>query len=93
MQLEAIPSSPITSHPREETDPQLATTSLQVVIESNNVSSESPLLPTEQSQLLQLLLLRPVLQTPHQLCCPPLDTLQGLDVFLTARGPKLKIRN
>ena len=41
-QLEAIPSSPITSHPREEADPQLTTTSLQVVIESNKVSPEPP---------------------------------------------------
>ena len=28
-------------------------------------------------------------QTPHQLCCPSLDTLQVLHVFLTVRGPKL----
>ena len=88
-QLEAIPSSPITSHLREEAAPQLTATSLQVVIESNKVSPEPPLLQTEQSQLLQPLLIRPVLQSPHQLCCPPLDTLQGLDVFLTVRGPKL----
>ena len=64
MQLEAIPSSPITSHTREEADPQL-TTSLQVITESNKVSSEPPLLQTEQSQLLQPLLIRLVLQTPH----------------------------
>jgi len=43
-QLEAIPSSPITSHTREEADPQPTTTSLQVVIESNKVSPEPPLL-------------------------------------------------
>jgi len=43
-QLEAIPSSPITSHMREETKSQLNATSLQVVIESNKVSSEPPLL-------------------------------------------------
>ena len=30
-----------------------------------------------------------MLQTPHQLCCHSLDTLQGLDVFLTVRGPKV----
>ena len=89
VQLEAIPSSPITSHPRQEADPQLTTTSLQVVIESNKVSPEPPLLQTEQSQLLQPLFIRPVLQTPHQLCCPPLDMLQGLNVFLTVRGLKL----
>ena len=88
-QLEAIPCSPITNHMREEANPQLTTTSLQVDIESNKVSPEPPLLQTEQSQLLQSLLIRPVLQTPHQLCCPPLDTFQGLDVFLTVRGPKL----
>jgi len=35
VQLEAIPSSPITSHRREEADLQLTTTSLQVVIESD----------------------------------------------------------
>ena len=35
VQLEAIPSSPITRYRREEADPQLITTSLQVVIESN----------------------------------------------------------
>jgi len=44
VQLEAIPSRPITSHTREEADPQLTTTSLQVVIESNKVSPEPPLL-------------------------------------------------
>ena len=63
-------ASPITSYTREEADPQLTTTSLQAVIESNKVSPEPPLLQTEKSQLLQLLLIRPVLQTPHQLCCP-----------------------
>ena len=72
---------------RDEADPKLTTTSLQVVTESTKVSTEPPLLQTEQSQLLQPLLIR--LQTPHQLCCPALDTLQGLDVFLTVRGPKL----
>ena len=83
VQLEAIPCSFITSYMREEADPQPTTTSIQVVIESGKVSPEPPLLQTEQFQLLQLLLIRPVLQTPHQLCCPPLDTLRGLDVFLT----------
>ena len=47
------------------------------------------LLQTEQSQLCQLLLISPVLQTPHQLHCPSLDTFHGLDVFLMMRGPKL----
>ena len=41
-QLEAIPSSSIASYTREEADPQLTTTSLQVVIESNKVFPEFP---------------------------------------------------
>ena len=35
---------------REEADPQLTTTSLQVVIESNKVSPEPPLLQTDDEQ-------------------------------------------
>ena len=77
-QLEAIPSSPITSHTREEADPQLTTTSLQVVIECSKVSPEPPLLQGEQPQLLQLLLIRPVLQTPPQLCCPNVALMHGI---------------
>ena len=80
LQLEAIPSSPITSCTREESNPQLTTTSLQVVIESNKVSPEPSLFQTEQSQLLQPLLIRPVLQTPHQLCRPSLNTLPSLSL-------------
>jgi len=63
---------------REEADSQLTTTSLQVVLETNKVTPEPALLQTEQSHLLQPLLMRPVLQTPHQLCCPSLDVLQSL---------------
>jgi len=63
-QLEAIPSSPSTRHTRGEAEPQLTTTSLHIVIESNKVSSQPPLLQTEQFQLLQPLLIRPALQTP-----------------------------
>ena len=43
-QFEVIPSSPITSIMGEEADTQLTTTSLQVVIESDKVSPEPPLL-------------------------------------------------
>jgi len=42
-QLEAIPTSPITSYRREESDPQLTTTSLQVVTDSSKVFPEPPL--------------------------------------------------
>ena len=67
----------------EEAKPLLITTSLQEAVECNKVSSEPPLLQTEQSQLPQPLLVRLVLQTPHQLCCPSLDTF-----FLLVKGPK-----
>ena len=44
VQLEAIPSSPTASDMAEEANPQLTTTSLQVVIESDKASPEPPLL-------------------------------------------------
>jgi len=65
MQLEAILSSIIASYMGEEANPHLTTTSLQVVVESDKDTPEPPLLYTKQSQLLQLLLIRLVLQTPH----------------------------
>ena len=74
---------------REEADSLLITTSLQEVVECNEVSPEPPLLQTKQSQLSHLLLKRFVVQTPHQLCCPSLKMLQDLNVFLVVRGPKL----
>jgi len=73
----------------EKVKPLFITTSLQEAVECNEVSSEPPLLQTKQSQLLQPLLIRLVLQTPHHFHCPSLDMFQGLDVFLVARGPKL----
>ena len=73
----------------EEAKPLLITTSLQEVAECTEVSLEPPLLQTKQSQLPQQLLIRPVLQTPHQFCCFSLDTFQGLNVFLVVRGSKL----
>ncbi|KAK4823743.1 hypothetical protein QYF61_006012 [Mycteria americana] len=72
-QLEAISSCPVTSYLGEETDPHLSTTSFQA----------------KQSQLPQPLLIRLLLQTLHQLCCPSLDTLQHLNVSLVVKGPKL----
>jgi len=85
-QLKAISSHPITSYLGKETNTHLTTTSLQLVVESDKVSPQPPLLQTEQPQLPQLLLIRLVLQTPHQPRCPP---LQPLNVFLVVRGPKL----
>jgi len=55
MQLEAIASCPITGYAH------LTTTSCQVVVESNKVSPQPPLLQTKQPQFLQLLLIRLVL--------------------------------
>ena len=43
-QLEAIPSSPIPSYLREEANTQLPTPFFQLVVESNQVSPEPPLL-------------------------------------------------
>jgi len=89
MQLEAIASCPVASYLGEETNTRLTTTSFQVVVESDKVSPQSPLLQTKQPQLPQPLLLRLVLQTRHQPCCPSLDTLQQLNVLLVVRDPKL----
>ncbi|KAK4828177.1 hypothetical protein QYF61_024426, partial [Mycteria americana] len=55
-----------------------------VVVESNKVSPQPPLL-----QFPQPLLIRLLLQTLHQLPCPSLDTLQHLNIPLVVRGPKL----
>ncbi|KAK4830514.1 hypothetical protein QYF61_011456 [Mycteria americana] len=88
-QLEAISSCPITCYLGEETDPHLSTTSFQVVVESDKVSPQPPFLQAKQPQFPQLLLVRLVLQTLHQLPCPSLDTLQHLKVSLVVRGPKL----
>ena len=77
MQPEAIPSGPVAYYLGEESDPHLPIASHLIVIESDKVSPEPPLLQTKQSQFPQLLLIRLVLQTPYQLCCPSLDMLQG----------------
>jgi len=55
-QLEAISCHPIASYVGEETDTHLATVSLQVVVDSNKVSPQSPFLQDKQSQFPQLLL-------------------------------------
>ncbi|KAK4814173.1 hypothetical protein QYF61_010005 [Mycteria americana] len=89
VQLEAISSCPIVCYLGEETDPHLSTTSFQVVLESEKVSPQPPFLQAKQPQFPQPLLIRLVLQTLHQLCCPSLDTLQHLNVSLVVGGPKL----
>ena len=82
VQLEAIPSSPIISYVREQADLHLATVSFQVVVESDKVSSKPPLLQTKQSQFPQPLLIRLVIETPHQLRWPSLDLSRTSVYFL-----------
>ncbi|KAK4818647.1 hypothetical protein QYF61_016618 [Mycteria americana] len=64
-QLEAISSYPVTCYLGEETNTHLTTTSFQA----------------KQPKVPQLLLIRLVLQTLHQLRCPSLDTLQYLNAL------------
>ena len=70
MQLEAISPCPIACYLGEEIDTHLTTTSFQVVVESDKVSSQPPLLETKQFQFPQPLLIRLVPYTLHELCCP-----------------------
>jgi len=75
MPLEAIPSHPITSYMGEEADAHLTTTFFQAVIEVNMVSIEPSLLLIKQSLFPQMLLIRPVLQSPRYICCLFLDVV------------------
>ena len=63
--LEAIISIPIVKYMGEQANPHLTTASFQAVVESDNVSTEPPLLQTEQSQFSQPFLVRLVFQRPH----------------------------
>ena len=87
MQREAVSSHPIASYLGEETNTCLTTSSFQVVVESNKVPLR--VLQTKQLQFRQSLLVRLVLQTPHQPRCPSLDKVQHLSVLLVVRGQKL----
>ena len=88
MQLEAIASRPVASYLGKETNTRLTTPSFQVAVGSDEVSPQPPLLQTKQPQLPQLLLLRLVLQTPHQPPCPSLDTLPAPQCPSCREGPK-----
>ncbi|KAJ7395102.1 hypothetical protein BTVI_157799 [Pitangus sulphuratus] len=63
--------------------------SVKVVVESDEVSPESPLLRAKPPQLPQPLLIESVLQSLHQPHRPCLDILQHLSVFPELRGPEL----
>ncbi|KFV76056.1 Calcyphosin-2, partial [Dryobates pubescens] len=67
VQPETVSSCSGTACLGEETNIRLSTTSLQVVVESNKVTPESPLLQAKQPQLPQPLLVGLMFQTPHQL--------------------------
>jgi len=86
MQLKAIASHPIASYLGEETDTCLTTASFQVVVESDKVPAQPPLLQTKQPQLPQPLLNKTCSLDPSP---ASLDMLQNLNIFLVVRGPKL----
>lgn len=73
----------------EEANYCFTTTSFHVIVESDNVSPQPPLLQTGRSQFCQPHLIRLELQSTHQICYPSLETLQGLNIFLLVRGTKL----
>ena len=70
MQLEDIASRPIADYLGEETNTCFTTTSCQVVVESNKVPPQPPLLQTKQPQIPQLLLVRRVLLDPSPASLP-----------------------
>ena len=88
-QPEAISSHSVAYYLGEEANTHVATTSFQVVVESDKVPPQPAFLQTKQPQFPQPLLIRLVLQTFHQLRRPSLVKLQHLSVFLVARHPKL----
>jgi len=87
VQLAAIHSNAIASYTGYKSEPHLSTSSF--CIESHRVFSESSLLQIKQSKFSLLLLIIHVRQTPGQLCCLCLASLQGLNVLFVLRGPKL----
>ena len=73
----------------EEANPHTSTISFQVAVVSDKVSSEPPLLQTEQCWFSQPLLIRLVLWIPHNLI-PLLWTNSGASItFFVVRGPRL----
>uniref|UniRef100_A0A8D0EHR3 von Willebrand factor C and EGF domains n=1 Tax=Strix occidentalis caurina TaxID=311401 RepID=A0A8D0EHR3_STROC len=74
-QLEAIPSCRLFLGSRDSSP--LSAPSFQGVVEGHEVSPQPPLLQTKPPQFPQLLPIRPVLQTLHQLHCPSLDAGWG----------------
>ena len=69
--------------------PTSSTMSFQVVVESDEVSPYTSPPHAKQSQLLQSLLTGFVLQALPEPRCPPLISLQHLEISLVLRCPKL----
>ncbi|RMC15821.1 hypothetical protein DUI87_08025 [Hirundo rustica rustica] len=88
-QLKTVSSRSVNCCLEKETGPQLSPTTLQGVVESDKITSESPFLQAKQPQFPQLFLTVLVFQAPHQPRCPPLDTLKHLNVIPKPRGPGL----
>ena len=59
------------------------------MVESKRVLTEPPLVQTTQPQFPQPLFISLVFQNLLHLCCPALNKLLGLTVFLVLRGTKL----
>ncbi|KAJ7425690.1 hypothetical protein WISP_22452 [Willisornis vidua] len=87
--FEAISTHCVTCYPGEEANPDLATTSFQVVVGNDMVSPEPPFLQGKYLQIPQVFLTVHVLQTLRQLSCLSLDMVQHLNVFLVVKGPEL----
>ncbi|TRZ10881.1 hypothetical protein HGM15179_016230 [Zosterops borbonicus] len=88
-QPETMSSCSVSCCLEKETNPQLSTTTLQKVIESDKVTSESPFLQAKKPQLPQSSFIWLVFQDPHQPCCPPLDAFKHLNVLPKLRGTEL----
>lgn len=78
MQLEAISSCSIANYLGEETDLHLAIPSFLAAVENDKGFLECHFLQAKQPQLL---FLRLVVQSIHQLNCPFQDMLQHLNIF------------
>jgi len=60
----------------EESGPILLTPTLEIFLSIDEIPSQLSLLQAKQAQLPQLFLMGKMLQSPHHLCSPPLDSVQ-----------------
>ncbi|RMC15997.1 hypothetical protein DUI87_08204 [Hirundo rustica rustica] len=86
---ETVSSRSVSCCLEKETNLQLSTTTLQEIVESDKMISESPFLQAKQPQLPQLFFIWLVFLILHQPCCPPLGMLNHLNVLPKLRGPEL----